>query len=225
MSESLSSRVSRIIAGSFHSLVDKLEDTAPDMVMEQAVREVDDAIRDVRADLGTIEVQRHLTSKRLAEENQRHEELTEQAQLALQENREDLATAAIERQMDVEAQMPVLESRLAELADEKGRLEGFINALQAKKREMHDELAAYRQATQAQHSATGTVGGRPGKSVEDRAERAGDAFDRIYQRKTGLKGTSGTSPQTAAQLAELEQLARKNRVQERLQQLKAANKS
>jgi phage shock protein A len=73
-------------------------------------------------------------------------------------------------------------------------------------------------------SPTGTPSGREGESVETRAERAGDAFDRIYQRKTGLRGTSGTSAKTAAQLAEVEELARKHRVQERLEQLKATLK-
>lgn len=225
MSESITNRVSRIIAGSLHSLVDSVENLAPEAVMEQAVREVDDAIRDVRADLGTIEARRHLTTKRLAEESQRHEDLTDQARLALDQGREDLASAALERQMDIEAQIPVLESSLSELAEEKNKLEGFINALQAKKREMNDELMAYRKTTEVQNSPTGTATGRKGESVESRADRAGDAFDRIYSRKTGLKGTSGVSAQNAAQLAELEEMTRKNRIEERLQQLKASKRT
>jgi len=224
MSESLSNRVARIIAGSFHALVDAVEDLAPEAVLEQAVREIDTAIADVRADLGTVEAQRHLTARRLAESSSRHDELADRARMALGEGREDLAEAAIEKQMDIEAQIPVLEARLAELAEDKTRLEGYIGALQAKKREMHDELASHRKARAAQESATGTPTGRRAPSAEARADRATSAFDRVFERQTGLRGTSTTSAQTAAKLAELEDLARRNRVQERLARLKSSVK-
>ncbi len=226
MSESLTSRVGRLIAGSFHAIVDAVENAAPESVMEQAIREIDSAVADVRADLGTVEAQRHLTAKRLAEDSARQEQLGEQARLALDQDREDLARAAVERQIDLEAQLPVLESRLAELAEDKARLEGYISALQAKKREMREALADYRRVREQQASASGTATGssQAGEHVQGRADRAADAFDRIFQRQTGLKGTSGAGADQAAKLAELEELALKNRVAERLAQLKAGKR-
>jgi phage shock protein A len=223
MSETLTSRVGRLNAGGFHSIVDAVENAGPESVMEQAIREIDSAIADVRTDLGTIEAQRHLTAKRLAEDSGRHDRLSDQAREALTEQREDLAQAAIERQIDLEAQMPILETRLTDLADEKSKLEGYITALQAKKREMRAALADFRKAREQQASPTGTATGigRQGTSVQVRGERAAEAFDRIFQRQTGLSGTSGTSDTTAAKLAELEELTRRNRIAERLAQLKA----
>lgn len=225
MSETLTQRVGRLIAGSFHSLVDAVENAAPESVMAQAVREIDTAIADVRADLGTVEAQRHLTAKRLTEESARHETLGEQAAFAIEQGREDLAEAALGRQIDIEAQLPVLESRLAALAEDRARLEGYVTALQAKRREMLEALEDYRKAMEQKASATGTSTGtsRPGESVNDRAERAGAAFDRIFQRQTGLSGTRGAGT-NAAQLAELETLSRDNRVAERLAQLKAGKR-
>lgn len=225
MSETLTQRVGRLIAGSFHSLVDAVENAAPESVMAQAVREIDAAIADVRADLGTVEAQRHLTAKRLTEESARHETLGEQAAFAVEQGREDLAQAALGRQIDIEAQLPVLESRLAALAEDRVRLEGYVTALQAKRREMHEALDDYRKAMEQKASATGTSTGtsRPGESVHDRADRAGAAFDRIFQRNTGLPGTRGAATD-AAQLAELETLSRDNRVAERLAQLKAGRR-
>lgn len=225
MSETLTQRVGRLIAGSFHSLVDAVENAAPESVMAQAVREIDTAIADVRADLGTVEAQRHLTAKRLAEESARHETLGEQAAFAVEQGREDLAQAALGRQIDIEAQLPVLESRLAALAEDRTRLEGYVVALQAKRREMLDALEDYRKAMEQKSSATGTSTGtsRAGESVNDRAERAGAAFDRIFQRQTGLAGTRGADA-NAAQLRELETLSRDNRVAERLAQLKASKR-
>jgi phage shock protein A len=223
MSETLTSRVGRLIAGGFHTIVDAVENAGPESVMEQAIREIDTAIADVRTDLGTIEAQRHLTAKRLAEDSGRHDRLSDQARDALTQQRDDLARAAIERQIDLEAQMPILETRLTDLAEEKSKLEGYIVALQAKKREMRDALADFRKAREQQASPTGTATGmgRQGTSVQARGERAAEAFDRIFQRQTGLSGTSGTSDATATKLAELEELTRKNRIAERLAQLKA----
>jgi len=225
MSESLTRRVGRLVAGSFNSIIDAVENAAPESVMEQAIREIDDAISEVRRDLGSVEAQRHLTARRLSEDSTRHEQLGEQAHHAVREGREDLAAVAIERQMDLEAQIPILESRMSELAEDKSRLEGFINALQAKKREMRGALDEYRRSQKAAQSAgsaaEAAAGGGSGST--ERAERAGDAFDRVFRRQTGLSGVSGTSAEDAARLAELEELSRQNRIQERLARLKAGS--
>lgn len=225
MSESLTRRVGRLVAGSFNALVDAVENAAPESVMEQAIREIESAIADVRRDLGSVVAQHHLTAKRLNEDSTRHEQLGEQARLALQQGREDLATAAVERQVDLEAQIPVLEARLAELAAEETRMEGFVAALQAKRREMRDALDTYRKSREG--AGPGTAPGSPGPAGSTgaaRAERAGDAFDRIFERQTGLRGTTGTGSEDAARLAELEELARRHRVQERLARLKAGTR-
>jgi len=222
MSESLRQRVGRLIAGGFNSLVDSIENAAPETVMEQAIREIDTATNEVRKQLGMVEAQRHLTSKRLAEDGELHDRLSEQARLAMKEDREDLAETAVSKQIDLEAQIPVLEGRLADLADEKTRLEGYISALVAKKREMRDALADYRHSQRQSSQAGGSDADAPeSPSAESRAERATDAFDRVFQRETGLSGTSGTGTDEQARLNELEELSRNNRVQERLAKLKS----
>lgn len=220
MSESLTQRVGRLVAGGFNALVDAVENAAPETVMEQAIREIDSATTEVRKELGLVEAQRHLTAKRLAEDGERHEQLTDQARLALQQDRADLAEAAVSRQIDLEAQIPVLEARLAELADEKTRLEGYINALKAKKREMQDALDSYRRSRRV-GSDQGEAAQKTGRDIDSRAERATAAFDRVFRRETGLRGTSGSSAEQDARLAELEELARNNRIQERLARLKS----
>lgn len=221
MSESLTQRVSRLVAGSFNALVDAVESTAPEAVMEQAIREVDTAISEVRNELGTVEAQRHLTAKRLTEDSERHDKLEEQARLALTEGREDLAETAVSRQIDLEAQIPVLEARLADLADDKKRLEGYIEALRAKQREMRDALESYQKSQQAAKASGQSEPGKPSaRPTDERAERATAAFDRVFRRETGITGTTAGSATEGAQLAELEDLSRKNRVAERLAKLK-----
>ena len=63
------------------------------------------------------------------------------------------------------------------------------------------------------------AGGAAGQSstVEGRVQKAESAFERVLEKATGLPAGAGASDRkTATQLAELESMARKNRIQERL---------
>lgn len=222
MAESIGARVGRIVAGSVNGLVDAIESAAPETVMEQAIREIDQAIDDVRAQLGKVIANRHLANTRLAEESRRHDELSEQAALALKEGREDLAEAAIERQLDIEAQIPVLETSVADANREEKEYEGYINALQAKKREMKEALLQFRSSREESAAAGSTAEGMK-PSLDSKVDKAESAFDRVLESATGLQGRLGQSVDSSAKLAELEDLARNNRVKERMAQLKASS--
>lgn len=218
MKETLAARVGRIISGGAHKIVEAIENAAPETVLEQALREIDGAVDEVRAELGTVAARKHLASERLMEENRKHEELTEKIELALKEDREDLAEAAVARQIDIEAQIPLLENTIADAEDKTRELEGMIAALQARKREMAEDLRQYRVAAEAKAQAS-TPTLESGGSWERRAEQAQSAFDRIIEKQTGLPPKSNLGNE--AKLAELEDLARKNRIQERLVAAKA----
>ncbi len=223
MTENITSRVGRIISGGLHQLVDAVENAAPETVMEQAIREIDSAIEDVRAELGKELATKHLASKRLTDAEVKHTDLSAKITVAIQENREDLAEAAIAQQLDLEAQRPVLEKTIRECDEKERELEGFISALQAKKREMKEELREFRQSRVRTLAAPAAAGQPATASLESRVAHAESAFDRIQEKQTNLSGLR-SDLRTASQLAELEELARKNRIQERLAAAKAAMK-
>jgi phage shock protein A len=52
MVDTLRARVGRVVAGSVHALLDKIEDQAPEAMMQQAVRELDKVADEVRQELG-----------------------------------------------------------------------------------------------------------------------------------------------------------------------------
>jgi len=223
--QGLGERVGRIISGGINALVDAMESMAPETVMEQTLREIDDAIEDVRAELGRQTAGRHLALGRLADERRRHQTLAEQIAVAVGEERDDLAEAGIAEQLDIEAQIPVLERAIAATAEREQELEGYIQALQAKRRDMKAELARFaasrREAAAVGATATGGVGAQA-DGLAEKVARAERAFDRIIERQTGLATErQERPPQSAARLAELEGLARRNRIQERLAALKA----
>ncbi|WP_343642699.1 PspA/IM30 family protein [Roseateles sp.] len=221
MTDTLKTRVGRVIAGSVHALLDRIEDQAPGAMMEQSIREADTVIDDVRHELGTVSANRHLSQRQHANLNQLHATLASQIDEAMTAGREDLARAAVARQLDIEAQLPVLETTLAEQARQENELTGFVAALLAKKREMQDALTEFRKsraaaaATVTSPAGAGTAAHRIGKVT--------DAFDRVYERQTGLSGTARQNGlQQAAQLKELDDLVRDNKIAERMAQLKAA---
>ena len=119
MSDTLKARVGRVIAGSMHALLDRIEDQAPEAMMEQSIREADAVIDDVRHELGVVSANRHLSQQHHASLNSQHAKLAAQIDDALVGGREDLARAGVARQLDIEAQLPVLEATLGEAESSK----------------------------------------------------------------------------------------------------------
>ena len=105
--------------------------------------------------------------------------------------------------LDLEAQFPVLESCVSDCLAEGRDLENYLCALQARKREMEAEMAqALKTARFAESAALG-------------ARLPGTAG---IEAMTGV--SSAVRSPDAVKLAELEELARKNRIAERLARFK-----
>ena len=218
MSETLSRRVGRLVSGGFHALIDAAENLAPEAVMNESIREIERAVDEVRAELGKVLAQKHLAAKKMANESNRHEALSDQIRAAVAAERDDLAESGIAEQMDIEARLPVLENTIADCAAQEKELEGFIAALQAKKREMQHQLQDWRSAQQSAAADGGATGGNI-ERIARNAEKSGNAFDRIMGRQNAVHSSSDAAQ--LAKLKELEDLSRSNRIAERLAALKA----
>ena len=218
MSETLSRRVGRLVSGGFHALIDAAENLAPEAVMNESIREIERAVDEVRAELGKVLAQKHLAAKKMADESNRHEALSDQIRAAVAAERDDLAESGIAEQMDIEARLPVLENTIADCAAHEKELEGFIAALQAKKREMQQQLQDWRSAQQSAAADGGATGGNI-ERIARNAEKSGNAFDRIMGRQNAVHSSSDAAQ--LAKLKELEDLSRSNRIAERLAALKA----
>jgi phage shock protein A len=209
MSETIASRVGRLITGSLNAIIDAAENASPEIVMQQSIREIESVINEIRAELGKEAVSIHMLESRLAGEKEKHQTLAEQTLIALNEGRDDLAEVAVSKQMDIEAQLPVMEKNLLETTNRIKELEGYIAALQAKKREMQEEYELFKKKKQQTPNATSDT-------PEAKVDKAQAAFERVM-------GVSASAPGNTdeAKLAELDALARQNRIKERLESLKA----
>jgi len=211
MSENITNRVSRLISGSINALVDAAESISPEIIMQESIREIESAISEVRHELGKVIVSQHNVEERIDSEEKKFKELNEQIQVALKENREDLAEIAISKQMDIEAQLPVLKKSLENYSKDIKELEGYISALQAKNREMSDELKSFKEHSKSIQSPTSQ-----NSDIKNNVLKSEAAFNRVMGINTHLAKHTDE-----AKLAELEDLTRKNRIQERLNAIKA----
>ncbi len=221
MKEKITSRVGRIISGTFNALIDAVENMAPEAVMEQALGEIDDAIEDVRSELGKILADKHLANSRLMQVNSKCEELSEKIELAVEQERDDLAEVAISQQLDIEAQIPILEAQIADLSNSEKELEGYIAALKGKKGEMREELRLFKESRK-EHVTLGENTNRSNSSsIPGKVDKAESAFNRVLENSSGMAAaTSAMARKDAAAMGELEDLSRKNRIQERLAAIK-----
>lgn len=223
MSENITQRVSRIVSGTFNKLVDAAENMAPEMVMEEAIREIDQATDEVRAELGRIIAQAHLATTRLNEENSKHDELSRKVKLAVDEGRDDLAEAAVSQLIDIETQIPVLEATIAKSEEQQKELENYVEALAARRREMKDELAQYRQSMSEPPAGGAGQTASSGNSIDRKVEQASSSFERILEKATGVSnGARAAGTEEARKMAELEKMDRTKQIQDRLAAFKSA---
>lgn len=218
MADTLAVRVTRIMAGSAHAFLDAVEDMAPEAMMRQAIRELEQVLAEVRVDLGKVEAGKHLVVSQMTKLNDENELLSAQIETALTQGKEDLARAGVERQTLIEDQTPVLQRSLAEQNDRASELEGYITGLLAKRREMEEVLKEY-VASQAKVTSVSTAAGKGSK--DSKVESAQSSFDRVLSRQTGVSGLVGAASGDAMKLRDLQETARRQRVDEKLAALKA----
>ncbi len=210
MNESITKRVSRLISGSINAIVDKAESLSPELVMKETIREVDSTIDEVKLLLGRENIELRKTKSQLENEKIKYKNLSQQIDVAINENRDDLAKSAISRQMDIEAQIPILEESILQIEKNILKLENYIDALNAKKREMQKDLEEYLKIKKEEDTAA---------NIESNVEKADAAFSRV-----SADINSRFLNDDATKLAELDKLVRDNRVSERLESLKASKK-
>lgn len=219
MENRLRDRIARVLTSTAHTLVDKIEGLNEEGILEAAIREVDGAVEEVHSAQGESLARKHHVTKaieRLAAERDR---LETEAETALRAGREDLTVAGLSRIDDIERQLPELESQMLDHKAEADRLGQSLESLKARRAQMADDLISLRRT----RAVTPSAGGRaPGAAAQIKADRAENAFNDRYAKSTGTdRSTLHAKEAEQAKLRDLGSVARDNRVQLRLEQLKA----
>lgn len=219
MAESLFARVSRLLSATAEDTVDRMEKAGGDAVMREAIREADRAIDQVKLELEAAMARRLQAARQQKLLAERCEELTTKAKFALNQGREDLAEAALSRQVDFEAQTQKLDAVQEQAREEEKRLEDGLAALNGRKRQMEDALQAY-MVSQREASLGGDGPVRPARSAEKKLDAAEQAFDRAMAGAGGV-GFARADGDTINRVAEIDGMQKSTTVAERLAALKA----
>lgn len=137
--------------------------------------------------------------------------------------RDDLARAAVTKQLDIEAQIPVIEAALTDLNNQEKELSGYVDALLGKRRDMMEALEQFVASRMQAASATGLSAGT--NNAQAKIDKADAAFGRIFQRQTGITmAGQKVSVEQEAKLKELAGLVQDKRIEARLAEIKASQK-
>jgi phage shock protein A len=224
MAESVFMRVRRLISGSIEDAVDAMERAGGPSVMREAIREVDRAIDEVRTEHEAAATRRLHAIRQQKMFRERLTGLEEKARFALGENRDDLAEAAVSRQLEFEAQAERLDAVQAEAAEEERRLEECLSALKTRKSRMEEELAAFESA-QREAALGGEGATRAKRHTERKVERAEEAFDRAMTGAGGVSGVTKTDAQAVAKVAEIDAMQKSAIIAQRLAALRTAREA
>ncbi|MCA3641212.1 MAG: PspA/IM30 family protein [Methylobacterium sp.] len=211
--EGIVGRIGRLIAGMAHGAVDSAEQANPKLVLEQAIWEIDSAADEVRVDLGAKTAERHRVESRRKELGGELADLDRTIGIAVKEGRDDLAAAGIERQMDIEAQISVLDALLRDIDESISQFNSTLDAVRASRREAEARLADL-----ARSMAAGIVGPDGARHTENRVAAKLEKAEAAVARVTGVPG--GLSPADPA-VNDLRELAREHAIKERLARIKA----
>jgi phage shock protein A len=209
MNEGILSRMGRLIAGAANAAIDRIEDTNKVAVVEQALREIDAAADEARADIGKSKAEEYRLQTRKDEIAENLRMLDEKIRIALTSGREDLAKAGVARQIDLEAQTAALDKALADARLHLDEGQQALQAVLATRREAEARLADLKRSL-AKHMEE-PVPGRP--RARDGAARAAAAVSRVT-------GVPSDRQAANAELDELDRLHREQAIEARLAKFK-----
>ncbi|OVE81149.1 hypothetical protein BVY03_04480 [bacterium K02(2017)] len=215
MQRGIAARVGRIISGGIKQLIESINDESPKTVIENAIKEIDQVIEDVRSELGKSLATKYLASKRLMEAHQKLSDLNSIIDTELSNNNEDKAAMAASQQLDIDVQIPVLESTINECGISEKEFEGYIQALQAHQRQMRVEMAEYISS----NKKVETPVSKNKVEFNNRIDKAQSNFDRVVHSNFSQANVT-SSLNNAEQLKELEDISRQHQVEAKIKAAK-----
>lgn len=216
--ETILSRVGRLISGIAHVAIDKAEDSNKIAVVQQAIREIEDAEQTARADLAQARAGDYRLKARRGEIEKDLADLAAKIRTAITGQRDDLAEAGIARQLDLEAQIEVLSKAVA---DNDEVIEANVTSLHAVRSALQDAEArlADLKKSEAAAAAQANTQGLPAAM-----RQSPDSIARTERASRAIARTTGVPAGHAASLQgidELSALHRDKEIADRLAKLKS----
>ena len=213
MAEAVLVRIRRVIETNVQKAVELAERASGPVLMREAVRELERTEDKLRVDRDSADARRDRAADAQRQIKAKLAELDDHARYALGKGRDDLARAAVERQVDLESERDGWASAEAEAKVEARCLDQAIADIAARRQRLAKELAA------TQREAAPRAGA--GESVQARVAKAMDRADRMFDRALAERSPVADPAETAVKMADIAALKRADAVDERLAALKA----
>ncbi|MEM9277395.1 MAG: PspA/IM30 family protein [Pseudomonadota bacterium] len=217
MTESIFARIKRLVSGSVEDMVDSMERNGGSTVMREAIREIDRVEEDVKNNRDEATARRLQAVRQQQLYREKLDDLQEKAQFAMDEGREDLAEAALHRQMDFEAQIKRLEEVEANAAEMERQFEESLASLEMRKALLQEELEHF-EAARMEAGIAEDHSGASGRDKMRRVERAEAAFARAMN-GTGNQNMAADA-QNASKVAEIDAMQRQEEIHQRMEQMR-----
>lgn len=212
MTETLLTRVGRLIAGYSSAALDAVEARDPLVVGEEALREIDGVIHEARTSVGQIDAERYRVDQRQKQLRKESADLNAKIASALERDHEDLARTGIAHQIDIETQLTTLAATLVEIDERRDTAREALSAALAARRDAEHRVALLRNPKPAKgEPVVYGQGAQAGAERERRLEGSLRAIDRV----TGVPTLKG-----GEDLEALENLHRQSEIDRRLADFK-----
>jgi len=217
MSESIFSRAQRVVRAGIETVLDKAEQASGASLLREAIREVDQSVADMTRQGEDARRRADDAAARRERLKKEHAELPEKARYALEKGRDDLAQAAIARQVEIEDELAAAETARADALVEARNFETLRGELIARRDGMETELAEFEK--EARLAKVRAVANKPSDKAGRKMERADELFDRA---KAWLERTDFGDGDTRRPEAEIDDIQREDEIARRMAKLKGS---
>jgi phage shock protein A len=217
MPDSVFVRIERIVRTSADRALELAERASGVVLVREAARELEQAEQRLRADRQTADRKGRRAADAQKEIRAKLAELTDHARYALGKGREDLARAAVARQVELEKETGDWETIAAEAKIEAKCIDDALAQVVARRKQIQSELATLEREQSASAPARG---GKEG--VQARVATAMDKADRIFERAMSERSAVSEPAEAARAMADIAAMKRDDAIEERLAALKAS---
>lgn len=186
-------RISRLVRANVNDALDNAED--PEKMLEQLIRDMTDEIRQARGQVATMIAQEKELAADKSEADRNASEWQRRAELAVSQNKDDLAREALRRKRDSEEnariygeQLTAQQTTVTRLKNQLQELDNKLGQMQSKR----DALIARSRRAKAQQQVSETISSLPDGNAASEFER----FERRIR-------TTESKAAASAELAEL----------------------
>ena len=212
---SIFSRMTDIINSNISALLDKAEN--PEKLIRMVIQEMEETLVEVRSGTAKVIAEKKTQTRRMEQLRRQARDWEEKAELALSKNRDDLAKAALLEKSNVNATIDIMAQDIARLDETLDKLSSEIEQLQAKLNDARARQKTLLMRTKATRSRLDVNLKLNNYTIDN----AIDKFE-YYERKIVLmegQMESSNVEQKSLQ-SEFEELAREEKIDRELQELK-----